>query len=380
MQHETAPWQVSFVNPHELGPSVKRLLAALLPALLLTFIAPMPAANSVPVGVQMAPKKSPKPPAKVQQTSIKSQPRDVTLTEGGTAKFSVSAVGSNLRYEWQIKHPQSKIWYYFQRGPSNTGNLTQVAPSESGSQIRALVTGSKGYAYTKSVKLTVKRAAKPSVTKVSQGKSDFNKAVTVKVSGKNFNDVHTVSYSGWQSGNLRFTKTSTTISVTLPREQVPTTATLVVRSAAGYGSVQLERARLLDSNKRKAYVNKYNSLRRTHGDPKGNVRNAVSTALRYIQSYNAWDNEAWSSSLIIEHGFRYRQLEKRVENLQKQADALSKKSKHGNKCKSNNGKGKGNVSCVDDSSKLKELQRQISSDKKLMNDELSEMRSLGARV
>lgn len=85
------------------------------------------------------------------------QPANQSVKEGATAKFTVSAVGSGLTYQWQYRTSSSGSW----KNASATGNKTAVLSvpatvSRNGYQYRCQVTDSgNNKVYTNVVKLSV---------------------------------------------------------------------------------------------------------------------------------------------------------------------------------------------------------------------------------
>ena len=88
---------------------------------------------------------------------IKTQPVNKTVQEGSTAKFTVTATGSGLTYQWQYRTSSSGSW----KNASATGNKTATlsvpgTDSRNGFQYRCKITDSAGNViYTKIVTLTV---------------------------------------------------------------------------------------------------------------------------------------------------------------------------------------------------------------------------------
>ncbi len=90
---------------------------------------------------------------------IKTQPVSKTVKVGATAKFTVTAVGNGLTYQWQYRTSSSGSW----KNASATGNKTKTlsvagAAFRNGYQYRCKITDSAGNViYTKTIKLTVKK-------------------------------------------------------------------------------------------------------------------------------------------------------------------------------------------------------------------------------
>ena len=88
---------------------------------------------------------------------ITAQPKNVTVTEGKTAKFSVAAEGTDLTYQWYYRKSSTGDWYSSTSasGKSATYSCTGKA-SYNGRQYRCKVTSKYGSVYTNIVTLTVK--------------------------------------------------------------------------------------------------------------------------------------------------------------------------------------------------------------------------------
>ena len=92
----------------------------------------------------------------VPKTEITSQPSSVTAQLGTTAKFSVTAAGSNLSYQWQYRTSKNGSWNNSGLSSAKTPTLTIKATSSvSGYQYRCKVTSPTGTVYSYIVTLTV---------------------------------------------------------------------------------------------------------------------------------------------------------------------------------------------------------------------------------
>ena len=85
---------------------------------------------------------------------ITSQPTDVTTTAEGTAKFSVVASGSSLKYQWQFLSPGSKVWEN-NSCTSTTFSINQPGMWRNGYQYRCKITDGTTTVYSDVVTLTV---------------------------------------------------------------------------------------------------------------------------------------------------------------------------------------------------------------------------------
>ncbi len=100
----------------------------------------------------------------VYEPVIKTQPKAVSATPGETATFTVSAVGGDLKYQWQFKAPGTSTWNDSSMTGAKTATLSVPATAaRNGQQYRCLVWNMAGTATSAAAKLTV--LSKPVITK-----------------------------------------------------------------------------------------------------------------------------------------------------------------------------------------------------------------------
>ena len=99
----------------------------------------------------------------LQKPTITTQPKDLTINEGGTAKFTVAASGATA-YQWYWRTDSSSSWQKSTVSSATKATLTytNLSASKSGRQYRCKVSNDAGYVYTKAATLTV--TAKPVIT------------------------------------------------------------------------------------------------------------------------------------------------------------------------------------------------------------------------
>ena len=90
-----------------------------------------------------------------EELVITTQPVSVTTTAGGTAKFSVVASGSSLKYQWQFLSPGSKVWEN-NSCTSTTFSINQPGMWRNGYQYRCKITDGTTTVYSEVVTLTIK--------------------------------------------------------------------------------------------------------------------------------------------------------------------------------------------------------------------------------
>ena len=100
----------------------------------------------------------------VTKPSITAQPKNITAVPGDVVKFTVSATGGGLSYQWQYKSPSSSTWKDSGMTGAKTATLTVTAESaRNGQQYRCVVKNAAGTATSNAGKLTVSASAKPTI-------------------------------------------------------------------------------------------------------------------------------------------------------------------------------------------------------------------------
>ena len=96
-------------------------------------------------------------------TTITTQPQSVSVTEGQSATFSVTATGDNLRYQWQINSGNG--WSDITGATDASYTIDRTTTAMSGNQYRCIVTGDGGEVTSDAAMLTVNdRPTIPPVT------------------------------------------------------------------------------------------------------------------------------------------------------------------------------------------------------------------------
>lgn len=94
-------------------------------------------------------------------TTITTQPSNVTVTEGETATFSVTATGSNLTYQWQQNTDGGNNWTDISSATGSSYTTQATTAAMSGYQYRCKVTGTGGEATSNAATLTVTAPPEP---------------------------------------------------------------------------------------------------------------------------------------------------------------------------------------------------------------------------
>ena len=87
-------------------------------------------------------------------TTITTQPQSVSVTEGQSATFSVTATGDNLRYQWQINSGNG--WSAITGATDASYTIDRTTTAMSGNQYRCIVTGDGGETTSDAATLTVR--------------------------------------------------------------------------------------------------------------------------------------------------------------------------------------------------------------------------------
>lgn len=87
------------------------------------------------------------------KTAITTQPQSVSVTEGQSATFSVTATGDNLRYQWQINSGNS--WTNITDATDASYTIDRTTTAMSGNQYHCIVTGDGGEVTSDAAMLTV---------------------------------------------------------------------------------------------------------------------------------------------------------------------------------------------------------------------------------
>ena len=97
---------------------------------------------------------------------ITAQPQDITTEAGKTVKFSITATGIGLKYQWQTSKDKGATWLDSKMTGYNTNTLTvSAAISRNGYQFRCVVTDASGKIITSNAAtLTIKSAVELKIT------------------------------------------------------------------------------------------------------------------------------------------------------------------------------------------------------------------------
>jgi hypothetical protein len=103
------------------------------------------------------------------QPLISQQPQSTSVLVGQTATFTVSAVGANLAYQWQIMAPGSSSFTNIPGATSSSYTTSAAAVGDNGTQFLCVVSNSQGTTPTNAATLTVFTTATKFITSTSLG-------------------------------------------------------------------------------------------------------------------------------------------------------------------------------------------------------------------
>ncbi|WP_139006236.1 IPT/TIG domain-containing protein [Arthrobacter crystallopoietes] len=249
--------------------------------------------------------------AKTVKTAVTSHPKSLTAVQGSTVKFSVSARGTSLKYQWYKKAPGAKAWSKVSRATSRTLSLSKVSTTASKTQYRVLVTGRAGKVYSKAATLTVRKAYKPTITALSTYSTITGKPRAITITGTHFHDVSRVYVDGIAVG---FKKTGTTkLSITVPASWLEEKVWITVASATGKSSKAFTYFTPLSSGDRADYLFDLDWMQRNMGAPQAPVKAAYDAAVKYIKSSGAHEEAAYKQYLIASNAIDYTYLIKEAD-------------------------------------------------------------------
>ena len=155
----------------------------------------------------------------IMGAKITEQPKDYTGIIGETAKFTVSADGNNLSYQWQFL--SSTGWKNSGMTGAKTATISiPITAARDGQQYRCVITSSNGASVTtNTLKLTsgVKITAQP---KDCAGKINETAKFTVSADGNNLKyQWQFLSSTGWKDSGMEGAKTATlSVPITAARD------------------------------------------------------------------------------------------------------------------------------------------------------------------
>ena len=145
--------------------------------------------------------------------SITNQPASVTAWTGTTVKFSVTATGTGLSYQWQYKKPGTTSWANSTFTGAKTATMSvPVIAARDGYQYRCLIKDVDGEkVYSSAAKLTAKKPITTQPSDVTAAVGDTAK-FTVKASGSGLSYQWQYKKAGgstWYNSSFTGAKTAT---------------------------------------------------------------------------------------------------------------------------------------------------------------------------
>ena len=221
------------------------------------------------------------------------QPTATTVALNGTAKFSVTAIGPSLTYQWQYSSDGGTTW----KKPSFTSNTPTISMTASSARngllFRCLVTNSYGTTASASAKLTA--MAKPAITAQPSSVTAANgKTATFKVTATGTGLSYQWQYSadnGKTWHNTSFAGNAATVSMEAISARNGLLFHCVVKNAVG--SVTSAAARLTVSGVKPAIVGQPVSVTVGNGKTAKFSVTAAGTGLSYQWQYSADGGKTW---------------------------------------------------------------------------------------
>ncbi|WP_139194919.1 IPT/TIG domain-containing protein [Arthrobacter sp. UCD-GKA] len=239
----------------------------------------------------------------VAKTAITTHPRSVTAVKGSTAKFSASSKGHKLKYQWQLKTSKAPAWKNVSGATGKSLTLKKIKTGASKNQYRVRVTGTNGKVTSKKATLTVRNHYKPVVSHLSTTTFEVGRAATLRITGRNFHDVTSITVDGYPA---KFKKTGTTrLDLTVPRGYMEESVRLVVSSAAGRVTKNITYFTYLSNADRTTFLRSIDQSLISYGAPAAKVKTIYANARGYIASPKAWEAKAYDQWQIALYALEY---------------------------------------------------------------------------
>ena len=101
-----------------------------------------------------------KPADKKEAPSIKTQPQSVKVATGSSFKFTVSAIGANLKYVWQVDKNDGKGWTDIPDANESSYTVKNAGADQNGWKYRCVVSNDAGKAESVAATLSVDSSVK----------------------------------------------------------------------------------------------------------------------------------------------------------------------------------------------------------------------------
>ncbi len=101
-----------------------------------------------------------KPADKKEAPSIRTQPQSVTVAAGSSFKFTVSAIGANLKYIWQVDKNDGKGWTDIPDANEPSYTVKNAGAEQNGWKFRCIVSNDAGKAESAVATLSVDSSVK----------------------------------------------------------------------------------------------------------------------------------------------------------------------------------------------------------------------------
>ncbi len=111
---------------------------------------------------------------------VKTQPKSVTVAKGKTAKFTVKATGTGLKYQWQYSKNNGKTWTKY-TGKTSATLSVKASATNNGNQYRCIVKNAAGSVTTAKAKLTVSNVKPRIISQPASASIKSGKKATFKI-------------------------------------------------------------------------------------------------------------------------------------------------------------------------------------------------------
>ena len=112
--------------------------------------------------------------------TVLAQPEDASAAVGGSVSFAVSVRGTGLKYQWYYSKNDGASWTLWS-GKTAASLPVKASTTNNGCLYRCMVTGSEGYAVTRSARLTATNSWPAILTQPQSVSASLGQAVTFRV-------------------------------------------------------------------------------------------------------------------------------------------------------------------------------------------------------
>ena len=232
----------------------------------------------------------------LSKPAITTQPKNVTVAEGATAKFTVAATGGGLSYQWQYKSFDTGKWVDSGMADAKTPSISVEATAiRNGREYRCIVTNEAGSVTSDVAKMTVK-AAPAIATQPKSVTTSPGKTVTFSVVARGASSYQwqfkAPGTDTWNNSGMTGAKTATlTVEATAARNGQQYRC--VIKNS--YGTTTSDAAKLTVLSK-PAITTQPQSIKAAYGDVVKFTVAATGGSLTYQWQYKSPGSSTWKDS------------------------------------------------------------------------------------